>query len=90
MSLQIENMANEKSSRYLKINIADKVLETPIFFPSISSFGLKIPINNLSKIIENISYPRVLVSCYDIYRAKEDNSRRLKFLNKFLIFFYYV
>ena len=69
----------EGYSRIINIKIDGKKFKSPIFFPSISSFGLKIPIWKLSDIINNYSFSRVLISCYDLYYSQSHFS----FLNEY-------
>lgn len=83
MSIKIETQAIDNQARFLRISLGKKEIETPIFFPSISSFGLKIPIKTLTKLIDNSSYPRVLVSCYDIDKSRKEK-RHFSFLKKYV------
>lgn len=42
MARKLETLAKEELARFNQITIYGKQLETPIFFPSISSFGLEV------------------------------------------------
>jgi queuine/archaeosine tRNA-ribosyltransferase len=61
-----------------------KLLVTPTFFPAISSYGIKFPFGNLVYLLANYSYPRALVSAYDLSRAeKSERKKLLKIISTF-------
>ncbi|MHA1410541.1 MAG: hypothetical protein ACTSQY_09605, partial [Candidatus Odinarchaeia archaeon] len=55
------------NSRMLEIHLNEKNLVTPAFFPSISTYGLKLPLEYVTDLVKQYKFPRILVSCYDIY-----------------------
>lgn len=75
---------SQKLSRVLEISINGKTLVTPTYFPAISSYGIEFQFGDLIYLLANYSYPRVLVSAYDLFHAgKGDRRRLLKILNTF-------
>jgi len=56
-----------KYSRVLEVTLNSKTLVTPTYFPSISSYGSKYPFFYLLQILSSYSYPRILISAYDIH-----------------------
>ena len=59
-------------------------IETPLYIPSISSVGLKVHVNTMIKIIVNLSFPRLLISCYDLYNDEVDgNLNAFKFIEDY-------
>ena len=53
-------------SRVLEIKFGKKTLVTPTYFPSVSSCGVKYPVQYLINLVTSYSYPRILVSAYDL------------------------
>jgi len=68
-----------KYSRVLEVSVNDKKLETPAFFPSISTHGLKMPLEYITGLVKQYKFPRILVSCYDIHHHPNE----FEFLHKF-------
>ena len=66
-----------KLSRVTEIRLKGKTLSTPTYFPAISSYGIKIPLSYLVYLLANYSYPRILVSAYDIFHADEREKKAL-------------
>jgi hypothetical protein len=54
------------------------MLKTPMYFPSISSFGVKFSIFDLLYLLEFHKYPRLLLSAYDLYKTEEEEKKKLK------------
>lgn len=63
-----------KLARVLKITRGKKQLSTPTYFPAISAAKLDLPIDHLIDLLVASSYPRILVSVYDI-SAREPRHR---------------
>ncbi|MHA1974511.1 MAG: hypothetical protein ACTSW1_16045 [Candidatus Hodarchaeales archaeon] len=72
-------ISTSKMARKGQITINSKEIETPCFFPSISSYGLKIPLETVTSIVKEYTPPRILVSCYDI----EKYSKAFDFLDDY-------
>jgi queuine/archaeosine tRNA-ribosyltransferase len=68
---------SKKLSRVLKVRLKGRILSTPTYFPAISSYGIKLPLSYLIYLLANYNYPRVLVSAYDIFHAKEQEKKIL-------------
>lgn len=66
-----------KLSRVAEIRLQGKTLSTPTYFPAISSYGIKIPLSYLFYLPVNYSYPRILVSAYDIFHSDEREKKAL-------------
>lgn len=66
-----------KLSRVTEIRLQGKTLSTPTYFPAISSYGVKIPLSYLVYLLANYSYPRILVSAYDIFHADKREKKAL-------------
>lgn len=64
-------------SRVLEIHINQKTLVTPTYFPAVSSYGTRFPFLNLVRFLIAYSYPRILVSAYDLYHLKKPEKRLL-------------
>jgi tRNA-guanine family transglycosylase len=58
-------------SRITEIKLNDKVIQTPIYFPSVSSYGVKVPLSDLLYLLSLFSYRQSLVSAYDLWLAKQ-------------------
>lgn len=65
--------------RSFELKVQGKNKHTPLFFPSISSCGLKINVSTLVETIKSIDFDTVLVSCYDVYHHNED--KKFDFIN---------
>ena len=59
-----------KLSRVLEVRSKGRTLSTPTYFPAISSYGIKLSLSYLIYLLANYSYPRILVSAYDIFHSK--------------------
>jgi len=71
-------------SRVLQIEVNQKKLVTPTYFPSISSVAIRLPLEPLIQSIIRSGYPRLLISAYDLSNlSKENNNRISKTLTKF-------
>ncbi|MBA7611355.1 Queuine tRNA-ribosyltransferase catalytic subunit 1 [subsurface metagenome] len=66
-----------KHDRLFKIETNKKVINTPFFFPAISSVKTNFEIGECLKLIKKIGYPGFLVSSYDIYNAGEKEKNKL-------------
>ncbi|MBU7030159.1 MAG: hypothetical protein HXS48_24715 [Theionarchaea archaeon] len=55
--------------RSFKIEINRKVINTPFFFPAISSIKTNLKIEEYTELIQKIGYPSFLISSYDIFHA---------------------
>jgi len=82
---------SEKSSRILEIELNQKTLSTPTYFPAISSYGIKPPFCDLLYLLHHHMYPRVLVSAYDLFHMEANEKRRAlslvgKFMEKGILF----
>jgi len=66
-------------SRILEIQLNKKKLVTPAFFPSISTYGIKLPLQYVTSLVKQYKFPRILVSCYDIHHF----SNEFNFLHEF-------
>ena len=60
-------------SRVVRIILRKKEVLSPVYFPAISSVQVRYPFETYVNLLVNKSYPRLLVSCYDLY-AKSDNN----------------
>ena len=61
------------SSRIIELGINQKKTITPTYFPSISTTATRSPFFSLIQLYTNTSYPRLLVSAYDLHKEKNDN-----------------
>ena len=66
-----------KLSRAMEVKLNSKVFRTPIYFPSISSYGLRFTLWDLLHFLEFHSRPFALVSAYDLYRLEEEKRAEL-------------
>ncbi|HXG74088.1 MAG TPA: hypothetical protein VNK44_04660 [Candidatus Nitrosotenuis sp.] len=72
------------NSRVLQIEIDQKQLVTPTYFPSISSVATRLPMEPLIQSIVRSGYPRLLVSAYDLASLSRHNYNRIsKMLTRF-------
>ena len=73
---------SDGKSRITATSIDSKSLVTPTYFPAISSFGVKHRVDSLFNLLVEYSYPRLLISAYDIHSMenskKRDLSNRIK------------
>lgn len=56
-------------SRILQIEIKNKKIITPTYFPSISSAATRIQLDSIIQFCISKNYPRLLISAYDLYEA---------------------
>jgi len=61
----------------LEIGLGAKILRTPTYFPSISSYGIKFQLSDLLYFAKFHSHPCVLVSAYDLYYLEQNEKKRL-------------
>lgn len=59
------------NSRAFKIETSTKSLETPFFFPSISSVKTNYEVYDYFQFLNQVSYPGFLISSYDVYMDKK-------------------
>ena len=63
--------STNKNARVLRLSNTDKKLLTPTYFPALSSVEVSIEdIGTLINLIMSSSYPRILISSYDIFKMK--------------------
>lgn len=75
-------MINRESPRSFRIEISNKTIETPFFFPAISSVNRTFPQLEYLKILCASGYPGFLISSYDIYHSdKTDKAEIYKTLS---------
>jgi queuine/archaeosine tRNA-ribosyltransferase len=60
-----------------KIETNRKVMETPFFFPAISSIKTNLTMDEYLDIILKIAYPGFLISSYDIYNSDEKEKKKI-------------
>lgn len=65
------------NQRLFKIEVNRKVIDTPFFFPAISSIKTNFKIEEYLNLIQKIAYPGFLISSYDIYTADEEEKKEL-------------
>ncbi|MBU1854382.1 MAG: queuine tRNA-ribosyltransferase family protein [Nanoarchaeota archaeon] len=67
-----------------KLESFSKVIESPFFFPSISSIRTNFKIDEYLKLLMKIAYPGFLISAYDIddYKDKEKLIKQLNEINQ--------
>ena len=70
-------------SRIIEINLNGKTLLTPAYFPSISSYGIKLPLSYLVYLLANYSYRHLLVSAYDIWHEKTKESNLMSSIERY-------
>jgi hypothetical protein len=68
---------SQKLSRVLEVNVNGKNFVTPAYFPAISSYKIKIPFDKLVYLLVSYSYPRALVSAYDLFHAEKSKRKTL-------------
>lgn len=74
---------SEKLSRVTEISLKDKILSTPAYFPSISSYGIKLPLSYLIYLLSNFEYPRLFVSAYDLAHSKGKDANLMSSIEKY-------
>ena len=81
---------SDGKSRIAALTIDGKSLVTPTYFPAISSFGIKHRVDTLIDLLIDYSYPRLLISAYDIYRMdtskKHIYSKLRDYMNQSFVF----
>jgi len=84
MSLSEIVYESKEFSRTAEISIKQKKLMTPAYFPAISSYGTKYSFQALSHLLTVYSYPRLLISAYDIqfFEEKEQLLREISEYSK--------
>jgi len=68
---------NREHQRLFKIKINRKIMNTPFFFPAISSIKTNFKIGEYLELVQKIGYPGFLVSSYDIYNTDEREKKKL-------------
>lgn len=66
-----------KFSRVIEVLINGKSLLTPTYFPAVSSYGMRYPIQSLIYLLTAYSYPRLLISAYDFYHLDDSKKEKL-------------
>ena len=69
-------------ARYTKFQLPRKSLETPVYFPAISSSGNDKTINYV-KFLMDIKHPTMLISAYDFFHIFESNSSLVTKINNY-------
>jgi len=64
-------------SRVLEIVINNRKLTTPVYFPSISSYGVKFSMSDSFYLLHFHKYPRLLLSAYDLYNSESREKKKL-------------
>lgn len=64
-------------SRVTEVSLNQKTLITPTYFPAVSSYGTKYLFHSLVRLLIVYSYPRVLVSAYDLHFLPEKEKKLL-------------
>jgi queuine/archaeosine tRNA-ribosyltransferase len=78
MKLKIETIArSEDPSRVLKVSVGSKTLVTPTYFPALSGVMIQHSTAAIAQLITNHSYPRMLVSAYDLSPKKSPDATKL-------------
>lgn len=65
------------SARVLKIEINDKQMVTPAYFPAISSASTRLRLEPLIETSVESGYPRLLISAYDLYKLSDEKLKRI-------------
>jgi tRNA-guanine family transglycosylase len=68
---------HREHKRSFKIETNRKVMNTPFFFPAISSIKTNFKIGEYLELTKKIGYPGFLVSSYDLYNADENEKKKL-------------
>ena len=68
---------SKKLSRVLEVTLQDKKLQTPTYFPAISSYGIKFSVLEQFYFLEQYNYHRVLVSAYDLNDLSESERKKM-------------
>lgn len=64
-------------SRVAEVSINRKTLITPTYFPAVSSYGIKYSFSNLVNLLTAYSYPRLLISTYDLHFLETEEKEQL-------------
>jgi len=68
---------SKELSRVTEVSINRKMLVTPTYFPAVSSYGVKYSFHALVSLLIAYSYPRLLLSTYDLHFLKDEEKKRL-------------
>jgi|Deesub1362A_J573_1020465.scaffolds.fasta_scaffold05925_2 queuine/archaeosine tRNA-ribosyltransferase len=68
---------NRSHDRLFRIETNGKVMNTPFFFPAISSIRTNLDIIEYLKLIINMGYPGFLISSYDIYNSDKNKTNEI-------------
>ena len=61
----------KKKNRSFAIELSHKTINTPFFFPAISTIKTNFTVSEYLDLVLRVGYPGFLISSYDIYREKE-------------------
>ena len=78
-----EFKSKNNKSRIIKLTSSGKTIETPTFFPAISSIGTAHDIRSLMQLIMKSSFPQVLISAYDYDKNLKKDKKLLSAINNF-------
>ncbi len=81
MSLQVFRQTGQ-FARNVKFQLPNKMFETPMYFPSVSSYGTDKVINYVNFLID-IKHPYMLLSAYDFFHIFESKPELVKKINNF-------
>lgn len=81
MSLQVFRQIGY-FARNVRFQLPTKSFETPIYFPSVSSYGTD-KVMNYVKFLIQIKYPYMLISAYDFFHHFESKPEIVKKINSF-------
>ena len=73
---------SSKNSRSLHVTMNTKKLITPVYFPSISSQGVRYSVDSYVDLLVEHQFPCLLISCYDLNRRSMKNDL-VKTINNF-------
>lgn len=75
---------SKELSRVAEVSINQKTLITPTYFPAVSSHGIKYPPCSLVHLLTTYSYPRLLISTYDLnFLDKEEKEQLLREISEY-------
>lgn len=77
MSLSNVIYVSKELSRVAEVSINRKTLITPTYFPAVSSYGVKYSFGNLVNLLTAYSYPRLLISTYDLHFLTTEEREQL-------------
>jgi len=69
-------------ARQVSFRVPNKVLETPVYFPAVSSFGNDKTINYV-KFLMDIKHPTMLISAYDFFHLYESKPSLVTEINNY-------